>query len=171
VGKVVRVLLGVAALAVAVTVLLYLLLPDQGIGQAWNVVALSAPIAAWLTLCSLVIINVVLGGRRDDEASVGIARWGAISLAIGLLPLAALAALSTGRAAYHHGLMPYVLWDALLTLGACAYAIAYGIALLRGGTDWGERVRQINPKLAVLFGVAAGAVAVLLALLPAVSRS
>ena len=71
-------------------------------------------------------------------------------LALAILPLALLAAISTGTRIAEYGLSPERLWGIVAVAVAVAYGVAYFAAPIRGRmTGWMERVRRANMHLAV----------------------
>jgi len=106
-----------------------------------------------LLACALgafVLTNAII--RDDDSAMTGsrIMRATAFILAIGIFPLTVFAAISMGTRVAQHGLSPERLWGLVAIAFACAYGLAYIVALVRGGrAGWHDRLRRANLHLAV----------------------
>src|SRR5690606_14796109 len=77
-------------------------------------------------------------------------RIAALVLCLAILPLTVFAAISMGARIGQHGLSPERLWGVIAVAVACAFGLAYLVAVIRGRkAGWRERVRQANLHLAV----------------------
>ena len=91
----------------------------------------------------------VIGNSPDEEAKAPPLRWSAMALAAVMLPLALVAAVSTGLRIDQHGLTPARLWAVAFIAVAVAYALVYLLALVRGRSGWAGRLRADNIRLAL----------------------
>jgi hypothetical protein len=100
-------------------------------------------------------IDAAMSGNRVLRAAAPV-------LALCVLPLTAFAAISLGTRVAQHGLSPERLWGLVAIGVACAFGLAWLVAVLRGwkGGGWRTRLRQANLHLAA----ATTLVALLLAL-------
>ena len=154
--RVVMTILSVLAPVLAAGLLLFLLaLPFTGLAPLWQATKSTTPILLSCIIGALLLINAVIGDRPEDVSRLAVLRWAAAVLALAMLPLAVIAAVSTGLRINQYGLTPDRLW-ALVFIGfAKAYGLAYLLALLRARGGWPVRVRIANLRLAVaLCGVA-----------------
>jgi hypothetical protein len=100
---------------------------------------------------ALFLVNAVIGDKAEDAALARPLRWGAIALALALLPLVAISAWSTGLRIGQRGLSPDRLWALTFIILAAMTAVAYAVAILRRG-DWVARLYRSNLHLALILG-------------------
>lgn len=129
--------------------LFILSLPVTGLEPLWQETSATTPILLGCAIVAILFTNATIGNSLDEEAQNPILRYGALVLAIVVLPLAIVAAVSTGLRIDQYGLTPDRLWAATFILVACAYGIAYAAAIPLGRTRWPDRVRQLNVWLAL----------------------
>ncbi|MBY8821123.1 DUF4153 domain-containing protein [Sphingomonas colocasiae] len=147
--KVVVALLGVLAPVMGAGLLLFLAsLPFTGLAALWDATKATTPILLSCVVGALVLANVVIGDSDEDENRFPPLRWGAMALALTMLPLAVIAAISTGARIRQYGFTPDRLWALTFVIVACAFGLAYLVALVRGRTDWAKHVRPANLRLA-----------------------
>lgn len=140
---------GVLAPVLAAGLILFLLAtPFKGIGLLWQATKYTTPILLSCILSGLILANAVLGDDKVDEPRSPILRWAAMCLGVTMLPLALIAAVSTGKRIHQYGLTPDRLWAVTFVAIATAYGLAYLVALIRRRLDWGMDVRPANLKLA-----------------------
>lgn len=131
-------------------VLFVLALPFTGLEPLWEQTRATTPILLVCILGAVVLINAVIGsGAREDEARPPIIRWAAAALAAVLLPLAIVAAVSTGKRIAQHGFTPDRLWAAVFVAITVAGAAAYLFALVRGRSGWPDLLRTFNLRIAI----------------------
>src|SRR5690606_40109995 len=83
-------------------------------------------------------------------------RIAALVLCLSILPLTVFAAISMGARINQHGLSPERLWGLVAVAVACAFGLAYLVAVIRGRkAGWRDRVRQANLHLAAAVCVVA----------------
>lgn len=149
--RIVMTVLSVLAPVLAIGLVLFLAaLPFTGLGALWETTKATTPILLSCVIGALILANSVIGDRPEDESSQRIMRWSAMALGATLLPLAVIAAISTGLRIEQYGLTPSRLWAVTFTAIACAYGLAYLVALVRGrGKAWSHIIRPANMRLAV----------------------
>ncbi|HEU0099950.1 MAG TPA: DUF4153 domain-containing protein [Allosphingosinicella sp.] len=131
-------------------VLFVLALPFTGLEPLWRQTRDTTPILLVCILGAVVLINAVVGsGAKDDEARPRIVRWAAAALAAVVLPLAIVAAVSTGKRIAQHGFTPDRLWAAVFVAITVAGAAAYLFAVVRGRSGWPALLRTLNLRIAV----------------------
>lgn len=132
-------------------VLFVLALPFTGLEPLWEQTRATTPILLVCILGAVVLINAVIGsGDSNDEARPRIVRWAAAALAAIVLPLAIVAAVSTGKRIVQYGFTPDRLWAAVFVAITVAGAVAYLFALVRGRAGWPALLRTLNVRIAVL---------------------
>jgi len=147
--KVVVALLGVLAPVLGAGLLIFLAsLPFTGLSALWDATRATTPILLSCVIGALVLANVVIGHSTEDENRFPPLRWGAMALALSILPLTVIAAISTGARIQQYGFTPDRLWALTFVIVASAFGVAYLVALVRGRMDWARHVRPANLKLA-----------------------
>src|SRR5690606_24755372 len=97
------------------------------------------PILLVCIIGALCLINAVIGCGSEDEggpdapSSKRVLGTSAAALTIVILPLALIAAVSTGLRIQQYGLTPERLWALVFTAIATAYGVAYLGSILRSG--------------------------------------
>jgi hypothetical protein len=139
-----------APILAAGLVLFVLALPFTGLEPLWEQTRATTPILLVCILGAVVLVNAVIGsGSEDEEARPRVLRWAAAALAVVALPLAIVAAVSTGKRIDQHGFTPDRLWAAVFVAIAVAGAAAYLYAVLRGRARWPALLRSVNLRVAV----------------------
>lgn len=150
--RVVTTVLSFLAPVLAVGLVVFVLaLPFTGLAPLWDQTRATTPILLSCVIGAIILANAVIGNSPQDEAKAAPLRWSAMALAAVMLPLVAVAAVSTGLRIDQHGLTPARLWAIVFIVIAAAYAALYLLALILGRRGWSERLRPYNLYLA--FGV------------------
>lgn len=158
--RVVTTILAMLAPVLAAGLLVFLVaLPFTGLAPMWEATRATTPILLCCIAAALILTNAVIGDTRAHEPRQPVLRASAMVLAGTMLPLAIIAAISTGLRIHQHGLSPDRLWALTFVILACAYGTAYAVALVRRRTGLAADIRRDNLRLAI--GV--GGVALLLA--------
>lgn len=116
----------------------------------WEATSSATPILLSCAFGAFVLTNAIV--RDDDSEMTGsrIMRITALVLALGILPLTVFAAISMGTRVAQHGLSPERIWGLVAIGFACAYGLAYVVAVLRGRrAGWHDALRQANLHLAI----------------------
>lgn len=151
--RVVMAVLGVLAPVVGAALVVFLLaLPFTGLDALWAATRSTTPILLACVIAALILSNAVIGDGPADEADNPALRWGAMALALVILPLAVIAAIATGLRIGQYGLTPDRLWGVTFVAIACAYGVAYWAALARARPRWGMVARPANLWLAFALG-------------------
>lgn len=126
-----------------------------GLTPLWEATKSTTPILLGCIIGALILANAVIGNSDEEESRFAPLRFGAIALAVAMLPFAIIAAVSTGARIGQYGLTPDRLWAVVFVAIAIAYGAAYWWALARRRLDWATAVRPANLLLAFgLCGVA-----------------
>ena len=149
--SVVMLVFSIVAVPLALALVIFLLaVLASGIAVLWNATESPTPLLLSVAVASFVLVNAVVRNGDAEASENRILRWAALVLALAILPLALLAAISTGTRISEYGLSPERLWGIVAVAVAVAYGLAYFVAPIRGGlTGWMERVRSANMHLAV----------------------
>jgi hypothetical protein len=115
----------------------------------WEATRSATPMLLACAAGSFVLVNAVV---RDDDAASSkspVMRIAALVLALGILPLTVLAAVSLGTRVSAYGLSPERLWGLIAITVACAYGLAYLVAVALGREPaWRDKLRRANFCLA-----------------------
>ena len=154
--RVVTVVLSMLTPILAIALALFLLsLPFTGLGPLWEETRATTPILLGWAAVSVIFTVATIGNSTDEEPDNAILRIGALILALVILPLAVIAAISTWSRIEQHGFTPDRLWAVTFVMIAGAYGLAYLVSIIPGRRAWPDRIRQTNVWLAVgLCGVA-----------------
>lgn len=130
-------------------VIFVLALPFTGLEPLWSQTKSTTPILLICILGAVVLANAVIGNAADEEARSRVLRYAATALIAVMLPLAIVAAVSTGKRIGQYGYTPDRLWAAVFVAVAIGFAGFYLYALARGRAVWPERLRSANIRLAL----------------------
>jgi hypothetical protein len=148
--RVVMAVLSVLAPILAFGLVFFLLaLPFTGLAPLWNETKSTTPILLTCIVGAILLANAVIGNGPEEESKARPLRWSAMALGGAMLPLAIVAAVSTGLRIGQYGLTPERLWAAVFVGTALACALAYLAALVFGRSGWAERVRRYNIVIAI----------------------
>jgi uncharacterized protein DUF4153 len=125
-----------------------LVLPFTGLDPLWKT-SETTPILLSCALVAFIFANATIGNSAEEEPRNKVLRYGALVLALVVVPLAAIAVVSIGLRIGQHGLTPDRLWAAICVSVALIYGLLYWLALARGRSAWPERVRGTNVWLAL----------------------
>ncbi|WP_426164764.1 DUF4153 domain-containing protein [Sandarakinorhabdus sp. DWP1-3-1] len=151
--RVVTTVLAVLAPVLAAGLVVFILsLPFTGLTPLWQATRSTTPILLSCVWGALVLVNTVIGDGRDEEARSRVLRGSAVALSATLLFLGVIAAVSVAARIRQHGISPDRLWAVTVCGIACAYGLAYLVALLRGRAEWMAVARQSNLNLAIGLG-------------------
>ena len=148
--SVVVLVLSILALPLAAAIAVFLMaVLVSGPSVLWNATDSATPVLLSIAISALVLVNAVIRDVDEEREGRSIFKWTAFALALGLLPLTVFAAISTGIRIDQHGLSPERLWALAAVAVAVAFALAYFVdALLGARSDWRERLRAANLRLA-----------------------
>lgn len=149
--RVVATVLAVLAPVLAIGLGLFLLaLPFTGLQALWDATSATTPLLLSCAVGALILANAVIGNRLEEERRNPLLRYGAMLLAVVILPLAVLAAIATGLRVGQYGYTPERLWAIVFVGIAILYGAAYLGSLVLGRLAWTARVRPANLALAFL---------------------
>jgi Domain of unknown function (DUF4153) len=144
-----RVLSVLAPILGAALVLFLASMLVTGLSPLWEATKSTTPIVISAAIVAIILANAAIGDSPEDEAKMPLIRWGAMALGGTLLPLGIIAAISTGLRITQYGLTPDRLWAIVFGGIACAYGLAYLVALIRKRDGWMADIRPANVRLAI----------------------
>jgi hypothetical protein len=148
--RVATAILSVLTPALALGLVLFVLaLPFTGLQPLWNQTKATTPILLFCILGAFVLVNATIGNGPDEEPRSPLLRYGAMALAVVMLPLGAVAAISVAKRIGQYGYTPERLWAAMFVLIALAAGLLYIGSVLRRRRDWAAAVRRANIGLAL----------------------
>ena len=149
--SVVMLVFSIIAVPLAAALAIFLLaVLASGIAVLWNATESPTPLLLSVAVVAFVLVNAVIRNADHEVSGNRALRWASLVLALAILPLALLAAISTGTRIAEYGLSPERLWGIVAVAVAVAYGVAYFAAPIRGRmSGWMERVRSANMHLAV----------------------
>lgn len=161
--SVVLLVLSLLAVPLALALLLFLAaMIFSGPDVLWQATRSATPILLACAFGAFVLTNAIIRDHDSDMSGSRIMRIAALILALGILPLTVFAAISMGTRVAQYGLSPERIWGLVAVGFACAYGLAYVVAVARGGkARWHDALRRANLHLAV-----AGCVLALIVALP-----
>jgi hypothetical protein len=142
--------LSILALPLAAGLIVFLVaLLATGGTALWNATDSATPVLLACAIGAFGLGNAIL---RDSDAEMSgnrVLRYAALALCLSILPLTVFAAISMGARISQHGLSPERLWGLIAVAVACAFGLAYLVAVIRGRkAGWKARVRDANLHLA-----------------------
>ncbi|MEN3749432.1 DUF4153 domain-containing protein [Sphingomonas sp. HF-S3] len=147
--RVLATVLAVLAPVLALGLVLFVLaLPFTGLGSLWEATRATTPLLLGCIIGALILANAVIGSDDAEERRSPPLRYGAMGLALVMLPLAVIAAVATGLRIGQYGFTPDRLWGLTFVVIACAYGLVYLVSLVRGRLNWTTYVRPANLNLA-----------------------
>ena len=161
--RVAMVVLSILAVPLAAGLAVFLVaMLVSGPDVLWAATRSATPILLACAAGAWLLANAIVRDADEEVSANRVLRACAMVLALSVLPLTVFAAVSMGTRVAQHGLSPERLWGLVAIAAACAYGLAWLVAVVRGwkGGAWHARLRQANLHLAVLVSV----VALLLAL-------
>ncbi|AXB78647.1 DUF4153 domain-containing protein [Novosphingobium sp. P6W] len=154
--RVVTTILSVLAPLLAVGLVVFLAaIPFTGLGPLWGATRSTSPILLSCIIGALCLANAVIGEEQPHESRSPLLRASVGALGLCMLPLALIAALSTGLRIHQYGLTPDRLWAVIFTGIACAYGLAYIVTLAHRRLGAAPYLRTANLRLAMGLAVLA----------------
>ncbi|MXP27130.1 DUF4153 domain-containing protein [Altererythrobacter indicus] len=130
-------------------------LPFTGLTPLWETTKSTTPILLGCVIGALCLTNAVIGDTDEQASQHLILRLSALALGVVMLPLALIAAISTGSRIHQYGLTPDRIWAVVFIAIACAYGLAYLVSIIGGRLRAAGHIRRANLRLAIaLCGVA-----------------
>lgn len=151
--RVITTVLSVLAPMLAFGLALFLLaLPFTGLESLWAATRATSPILFACIIGALILASAVLAEGPRQEARHPVLRGSLLVLALCILPLAIIAAISTGMRVSQYGLTPDRLWAMTFTSIALVCGLAYLATIVRYRQEAPQHLRKVN--LLMGFGIA-----------------
>jgi len=148
--KLVTVVLAVLAPVLAVALGAFLIsIPFTGLGGLWKSGIPATPMLLLAAMGAFVFLNDVIGDGGEDRHPNIWLRRSALVLALCILPLAFLAALSMGQRIGQYGWTPERIWGVIAVGMALAYGAAGWWAVFKGRMNFDDPLRPLQTKLAI----------------------
>ena len=148
--KLVMVVLAVLAPVLAVALAAFQLsLPFTGLSGLWESDIPATPMLLLSGAGAILLVNAVIGHGRDERSANAWLRRGALLLAICVLPLASLAALSMGQRIDQYGWTPERIWGVVAVGIAVAYGVVAWWAVFKGRKNFDDVLRPLQTWLAI----------------------
>ena len=130
--RLVMVVLSVLAPVLAAALTLFIAsLPFTGLGILWRSSLSTTPLMLTAGAGAILLANAVIGNGRDDRASNRVLLVSAMALALAVLPLALIAAVSLAARITQYGWTPERMWGVVAIGVALAYGLAGGWSVAR----------------------------------------
>lgn len=130
-------------------VLFVLALPFTGLAPLWTTKQ-TTPILLVCILSAFLLVSATVGPSSEEgEARPRLLRLTALPLALVMLPLGIVAAISTGKRVGQYGLTPDRFWAITFVAVALACGLAYLAAILLRRRAWAHGIRRANIGLAL----------------------
>ncbi|MDF1835451.1 MAG: DUF4153 domain-containing protein [Alteraurantiacibacter sp. bin_em_oilr2.035] len=148
--NVVMLVLGLLAVPLGIALIIFLVALIASGGQAlWEATDSATPILLTCAVGCFVLANATIRDSEGERSTNIVLRIASLILVAGIFPLTLFAAISIGIRINQHGLSPERIWSLIAIIIACAYGLAYWVALALGRKDgWSHRVRHANLHLA-----------------------
>lgn len=156
--RVVMVVLSILAVPMALGLALFLLaMVVSGPDVLWEATRSATPILLSCAAGAWVLTNAIVRDSDGEASHNQLLRVAGLVLALSVLPLTVFAAVSMGTRVAQYGLSPERLWGLVAIGVACAYGLAWLVAVLRGWRrgGWMAGIRESNVHLAVAICVVA----------------
>lgn len=150
--NVVLLVLSILAVPLAAALVVFLgAVALSGLDVLWEATKSATPLLLAIAVGCFVLTNAVVRDEDEQASNSRILRIAGFVLALGILPLAVMAAISMGTRIGQHGLSPERLWALVAIAVAVAYGVGYFVSAIRGRREgWRDLLRQANLHLAVL---------------------
>ncbi len=154
--RLVMVILAVLAPVLAAGLILFLLsLPFTGLQKLWDTTQATTPILLSCAAGAFILANAVIGNGREERSPNRVLQYAALALALCILPLSLIAAISMGLRIEQYGWTPARIWGMLVVFVAVAYGLSYLWAVMKGRKEWDDLARLWNLRGAIaLVGIA-----------------
>lgn len=148
--RLVMIVLSVLAPLLAAALALFLLsLLGTGLTKLWDSGFSTAALMLAAAAFAVLLLNAVIGNGAEDRSPNRLLQLAAAVLAVGVLPLAIIAAVSMQARIAQYGWTPERLWGSVTVAIALAYGLAGLWAVVKGRRDFDDVLRPLQQKLAV----------------------
>ena len=148
--RLVMIVLAVLAPVLAAALLLFLLsLLGTGLQKLWDAGFSTAGLMLAVAAFAVLLANAVIGNGAEDRSASRLLGGAAAVLAMAVLPLAIIAAVSMRLRILQYGWTPERIWGVIAVGVALAYGLSGLWALARGRWSFDDRLRPLQQRLAI----------------------
>ncbi|SKB25035.1 DUF4153 domain-containing protein [Sphingopyxis flava] len=148
--RLVMIVLAVLAPVLAAALILFLLsLLGTGLQKLWDAGFSTAGLMLGISAFAVLLANAVIGNGDEDRSGNRVLHGAAAVLAVAVLPLAIIAAVSMQVRIAQYGWTPERIWGVIAVGIALAYGIAGVAALARRRRDFDVALRPLQQTLAI----------------------
>lgn len=148
--RLVMIVLAVLAPVLAAALILFLLsLLGTGLQKLWDAGFSTAGLMLGVAAFAVLLLNAVIGNGAEDRSEGRVLRAAAAVLAVAVLPLAIIAAVSMALRIGQYGWTPERIWGVIAVGVALAYGLSGCWALVRGRREFDDALRPLQQKLAI----------------------
>ncbi len=148
--RLVMVVFAVLAPVLAVALVLFLAsLPFTGLSELWDSDIPATPLLLVAAAGAILLANAVIGNGTADRSPSAMLQWSAMALAMTVLPLAIIAALSIGQRIGQYGWTPERIWGVVAVAVALAYGVAGWWAVGKGRRQFDDLLRPLQTRMAL----------------------
>ena len=148
--RLVMIVFSVLAPVLAAALVLFLAsLPFTGLDGLWDSDIPATPLLLIAGAGAVLLANAVIGNGKAERSPSNVLQWAAMALALTVLPLALIAALSIGQRIGQYGWTPERIWGVIAVGVAIAYGAAAWWTVWRGRRDFDDALRPVQTRLAI----------------------
>src|SRR3546814_635578 len=148
--RLVMIVLAVLAPVLAAALVIFLLsLLGTGLQKLWAAGFSTAGLMLGVAAFAVLLANAVIGNGADDRSANRVLHAAAAVLAVAVLPLAIIAAVSMGLRIGQYGWTPGRMWGAIAVGVALAYGLAGLWAVATKRRTFDDRLRPLQQRLAI----------------------
>jgi hypothetical protein len=148
--RLVMVVFSVLAPVLAAALVLFLAsLPFTGLDGLWNSDIPATPLLLVAGAGAVLLTNAVIGNGKAERSPSSVLQWAALALALTVLPLAIVAALSLGQRIGQYGWTPERIWGVIAVGVAMAYGAAAWWSVWRARRDFDDALRPLQTRMAI----------------------
>jgi hypothetical protein len=148
--RLVMIVLAVLAPVLAAALVLFLLsLLGTGLQKLWDAGFSTAALMLGISAFAVLLANAVIGNGAEDRSNNRVLHAAAAVLAVAVLPLAIIAAISMQVRIAQYGWTPERIWGVIAVGIALAYGVAGVVALARRRWSFDDALRPLQQKLAI----------------------
>lgn len=148
--RLVMVVLGVLAPVLAAALALFLVsLPFTGLSGLWDSSIPATPMMLLAGAAAVLLANAVIGNGETDPERSRVLHGSALVLAVTVLPLAIVAAISIGQRIDQYGWTPERIWGVVAVAVAILYGLAGWWSVAKRRAKFDELLRPLQTKLAL----------------------
>lgn len=148
--RLVMVVLAVLAPVLAVALIAFLAsVPFTGLDELWDSIVPATPLMLVAAAGAILLANAVIGDGEEDKPANRALRLAAPALALAVLPLAIIAALSLAQRIGQYGWTPERIWGVVAVGVAVVYGIAGWWSVAKGRAGFDDVLRPLQTRMAL----------------------